>query len=308
MRMVKSGKFFGRSIVLFSILWAASLTLSAQDVKVHGEFFADSLIIGDETRFSLTAKYPSKINILFPDSTFNFAPFEFYRKEYFPTRSADGNSYDSVIYYLSTFEVDRVQTLSLPVFQLNPQDCTVYQSNVDSILLTQLVGEIPDTVTVDKLPLKVNIAYQNVPWLFNYPVFALVCVALAILTLGAWLLFGKRIRKHFRMKRMLKAHQKFIELYSQQVAAVKASFSPVTTETAMSQWKKYMEQLEGKPYTKLTTKETARLEPDETLKKNLHTLDGAIYGHNTSVIESLQNLMEFADQRFARKLEELKHG
>jgi hypothetical protein len=307
-RRVMSVKFFFRSTIIFSLLLSACLTLSAQDVKVKGEFFADSLMIGDETRFALIAKYPSNVNLLFPDSTFNFAPFEFYRKEYFPTKSSDGSSYDSVIYYLSTFEIDRVQSLSLPVFQLNPRDCTAYQSNRDTILLTSLVGEIPDTVSIDKLPLKVNIAYQNISWLFNYPILIGVVVALMIIGIGVWLGFGKKIRKHYRLKRMLKAHQKFLEVYSHQVSHVKTLFSPVNTESAMGHWKKYMEQLEGKPYTKLTTRETARLEKDELLKKNLQAIDGAIYGHNTTVIESLEKLKEFADQRFTRKLEEVKHG
>jgi len=306
--MVKSATFFFRSVLLWSVLWSASFYAQGQDVNVHAEFFADSLMIGDETRFSLTATYPSSVNLLFPDSTFNFAPFEFYRKEYFPTKTADGQSYDSVVYYLSTFEVDRVQRLSLPVFQLNPQDCTAYQSNSDSILLIQLTTEVPDTVTVDNLPLKVNIAYQHVSWLFNYPVMIGIFLILLVLTVTGWLIFGKRIRKHFRLKRLLKTHQKFLNDYTDEVNTIKSNFSPATTEVAMRHWKKYMEQLEGKPYTKLTTRETVQLEEDDVLKKNLQNVDRAIYGHNTAVVDSLQKLLEFADQRFAQKLEEVKHG
>ncbi|MDH4296632.1 MAG: hypothetical protein OEV74_10155, partial [Cyclobacteriaceae bacterium] len=80
------------------------------------------------------------------------------------------------------------------------------------------------------------------------------------------------------------------------------------TENALSQWKKYMEQLEARPYTKLTTRETLQLEKNESLGHNLHVIDGAIYGHNTTVIESLEHLKAFADQRFSQKLEEVKHG
>jgi len=306
--MVKSAMFLFRSVLLWSVLSSASFYAQGQDVAVHAEFVADSLMIGDETRFSLTAKYPSSVNLLFPDSTFNFTPFEFYRKEYFPTQTADGKSYDSVVYYLSTFEVDRVQRLSLPVFQLNPQDCTVYQSNSDSILLIQLTNEVPDTVTVDNLPLKVNIAYQHVSWLFNYPVMIGICLILLLLGVATWLIFGKRIRKHFRVKRLLKTHQQFLADYGGEVNNLQSTFSSATTELAMRHWKKYMEQLEGKPYTKLTTLETVQLEEDEGLKKNLQDVDRAIYGHNTAVVDSLQKLLEFADQRFTQKLEEVKHG
>ncbi len=107
---------------------------------------------------------------------------------------------------------------------------------------------------------------------------------------------------------MLKAHQKFLEVYNRQVENIKTAFSPDTTERALSQWKKYMEQLEARPYTKLTTRETTQMENNELLGRTLHAIDGAIYGHSTSVIESLENLKSFADQRFTKKLEEVKHG
>jgi hypothetical protein len=50
------------------------------------------------------------------------------------------------------------------------------------------------------------------------------------------------------------------------------------------------------------------MENNEVLGKILHTVDGAIYGHNTAVLEPLENLKQFADQRFVQKLEEVKNG
>jgi hypothetical protein len=107
---------------------------------------------------------------------------------------------------------------------------------------------------------------------------------------------------------MQKAHAKFLDIFNQQMDSVKSAFSAITTESALSQWKKYMEQLESRPYTKLTTKETMQMENNESLGKNLHTVDAAIYGHDTSVVESLESLRNFADRRFVQKLEEVKHG
>src|SRR6187551_1589180 len=119
-------------------LLLGSVGVSEAQVAVRGGFFLDSLSVGDETGFFLSATYPRNVNVIFPDSTFDYQPFEFNRKRYFPTQTTNGKSYDSVIYYLSTFEVDRILQLSLPVFQLNPQDCTVFTSNVDTVLMTQL--------------------------------------------------------------------------------------------------------------------------------------------------------------------------
>jgi hypothetical protein len=292
------------AIVLLFCLGKAN----AQDVHVRGGFFKDSLRVGDQTGYYLSAEYPRNINILFPDSTFSFAPFEYESKKYFPTKTTKGRSYDSVIYYLSTFEVERIQSLSLPAFQINPMDCTAFVTVPDTILLSELVKDLPDTVTLKNLPLKVNIAYEDVPYTFNYLVAGIIAGAVLLLAAVTWIVFGKRIRKHFRLKRMLKAHQKFLETFNLQLDAVKSAFSAVTTENALSQWKKYMEQLEARPYTKLTTKETLQLEKNELLGRNLHAIDGAIYGHDTAVIESLESIRNFADRRFVQKLEELKHG
>ena len=165
----------------------------------------------------LVAEYPSNLNILFPDSTHNFAPFEFEKRIYFPTKTIEGKSYDSVVYYLSTFEVDRHQVLSLPVYQLNPMDCTVYFSRQDTILLTELVKNLPDTLTAQNLPLKVNTAYQNVSYLLNYPVIIIILAAVLASAGVVWIGFGKKIRRHFRLKKMQRAHQKFLDAYTSQI-------------------------------------------------------------------------------------------
>ncbi len=295
--------------MLALLMFMSSLcSLVAQDVTVRSGFLLDSLKIGDQTGFYLAAEYPSSLNIIFPDSTYNFSPFEYERKRYFPTQTKQGESYDSVVYYLSTFEVNRVQTLSLPVFQLNPQDCTRFTSRPDTILLMELVKNLPDTLTAQNLPLKVNTIYENVTYLFNYPVLIISIVVLLVGAVIVWFVFGKKIMRHFKLKRMLKAHQKFLDTYSAQMDVVKTAFSSVTTENTLSLWKKYMENLESRPYTKLTTRETIQLENNDFLGRNLHAVDGAIYGHNTAVIESLENLKQIADQRFSKKLEEIKHG
>lgn len=297
-------------IYLFVFLGIVSnlSTTRAQDVLVRSGFLEDSIIIGDRTRIYLAAEYPSKLNILFPDSTHNFAPFEFVKRVYFPTQTTGGKSYDSVVYYLTTFEVDRFQALSLPVFQLNPSDCTTYYTPKDTIKLTELVKDLPDSLKAENLPLKVNTAYRDVPYLFNYPVLSIVAGTVLAIAALVWIVFGKKIRKQFRLKRMKRAHQKFLEAFGSQLENVRAAFSAVTTETALSQWKKYMEQLEARPYTKLTTRETMQLEKNESLGKNLTEIDGAIYGHNTRIVESLEQLKAFADERFVRKVEEVKNG
>lgn len=278
------------------------------DVKVTAGFFEDSLYIGKPVRFYLTARYPQQLNIVFPDSSHTYTPFEFESKDYFPTNTEDGISYDSVIYHVSTFEIDRQQYLSLPVFQINEKDSIIFQSQQDTILVTQLVNFSVDTIAIDKLPMKLSVAYHDVPGQFNWPIFTIVVAVVLVLALVVWLVFGKRIRRYFRMKSMLEAHRKFVESYTREVMNLRQAFSAVTTETALAHWKIYMEQLEARPYTKLTTREARNFFQDETLIRNLQTIDGAIYGHSVNVIEPLESLKAVADQRFHTKLQEVKHG
>jgi hypothetical protein len=291
------------------IIWASCVSLSfSQNVTVRGGFFLDSLRVGDETGFYLSASYPSNLNIALPDSTFNYGPFEFVSKKYFPTRTVSGQSYDSVIYYLTTFEIDLLQMLSLPVFLLNEEDSTTYQTDIDTIALIELAKNLPDTLTAQTLPLRQNTIHENVPKHFNYPVLIISLVALLVIAVIIWVMFGKKIRKHFKVKKMLKAHRRFLEVYDQQVENIQKGFSSTQTEDALVHWKKYMEQLESMPYTKLTTRETVRMQNNEALGQNLHSIDGAIYGHNTRVVDALKNLKQFADQRFGKKIEEVKYG
>ena len=67
------------------------------DVTVRAGFLADSLKIGEETAYYLSARYPRDLTVLFPDSTHAFLPFEYVDREYFPTQTAGGISVDSTV-------------------------------------------------------------------------------------------------------------------------------------------------------------------------------------------------------------------
>lgn len=306
--MTKSRWKRGRFSIAAALIVFCTLPGKAQNVTVNGGFLSDSLKIGEQTAFYLSAHYPSHVTILFPDTTFSFAPFEYQKRQYFPTKSNGGVSVDSAVYYLTTFEVDRVQMLNLPVYIVQVQDCTMVESPMDSVLITQLVAKVPDSLSVDKLPLKMNTAYQKVFFQFNFWIVLIIAGVLILLALVVWIFFGKRIRHYFKIRSLKKQHAQFAAAYTHVVQQVQSTFSAMTAEHALSLWKKYMEQLEARPYTKLTTKETLSLVHDDRLLQNLRSIDTAIYGHNTSVYDSLNYLKNFADERFTKKLEEVNHG
>lgn len=309
--MRRSFAFLPRQWALAAYLFAQSVfsvSCMAQDVRVNAGFLFDSLKVGEQTRFFLATHYPSELNVLFPDSTFGYSPFEYQKRNYFPTQTKDGVSIDSAIYYLTTFEVDRVQHLDLPIFVVQPQDCTTFVSPRDSVLITQLVASVPDSLSAEKLPLKMNTAYQPVAFQFNYFIASIVLGVLVIVAIVVWLIFGRKIRTWIMTKKMQKKHSQFQEAFNAAIVQLKPGFSALITERALVTWKRYMEQLESKPYTKLTTKETHNLIHDKGLALTLSRVDRAIYGHDTAVIDSLEALRLFADQQFSKKIEEIKHG
>jgi hypothetical protein len=132
---------------------------------------------------------------------------------------------------------------------------------------------------------------------------------LAVAAVLVWIIFGKRIRKYYAIKRLHKNHYSFLEKYEYAVQQVGAGFSALRAESALVIWKKYMEGLEGKPYTKFTSKEIAILEADEKLAAALKGIDrmvyGGINGESRHVFSELQN---YSQSHFAKKLEEVKHG
>jgi hypothetical protein len=293
------------------ILLFLQLAGQAQDtnITVRAGFIEDSLRVGDPVRFYLTARYAQGLQVLFPDSTYAYAPFELDHRSYTPTDTRDGMSYDSVVYHVTTFELDEHPSLSLPVYLLTPQDCTAFESPRDTIRLALSPMPGLDSITIDKLPLRENVAYHDVPQAFNYIIALIAGGALLLIATLVWVFFGRRIRKYFRVRRMLKMHEQFMIAYGGSLAGIHTNFSAANAEHVLAQWKLYMEQLEIRPYTKMTTREIQAALKDDAVTRTLKAIDGAIYGHSTqAATESLTNLRDLANQRFAVKLQEVKNG
>ncbi|MDN5202601.1 hypothetical protein QQ008_14530 [Fulvivirgaceae bacterium BMA10] len=275
----------------------------AQSIKPQGGFLQDSMKVGEEVTYTLSIKYPRELNVIFPDSLYNFSPFEFSKKAFFNTSSDSLFSYDSAVYTLSSFEIDKVQSLALPVFLLDKGDSAILAAEMDSIFLQELISQMPDSVA-----LKENTGYRAVGFQFNYPYFIIGIVILAVLCLLVLLIFGKTIRKKIKIYRLKQSHKKFVTLFNNLLSG--AQISATTAESILIAWKKYMEGLERVPYTKLTTKEIIKRQPNDQLSVILKTIDRSIYGHgNLNEIDpSFAELKDFADDSLMKKMEEINNG
>ena len=289
------------------IVVLASVQSSAQ-LRVRGYLLKDSAAIGEIVPYVLTASYPRDKQVVFPDSTFSVAPFELSGKRFFPTRSLDGASYDSAVYFVSTFEIDSIQVLRLPVFLVTATDSTAVYARPDSLRLRYRVTIPLDSVAVEKLPLKANTAYQRVKWLFNYPVLMMVAVVLAIVSIIAWLVFGKQIRRFFALRRLRKAYENFQQRYTQALEGLGSEASSRRAEEALVMWKKYMEELEKYPFTKSTSREILRRYSSDLLASALRNIDRAIYGGYDASHDPFVFLKTYSRQQFEKREAELKNG
>ncbi len=277
----------------------------AQSVEPRGVFLQKETKIGEDIQYALSVKYDKSLNILFPDSLYRFGSFEYNTRRYFTTVTDSTYSYDSVVYNLSTFEIDSVQYLQLPVFVINGEDSLAVFSNIDSVSLIQVVTEIPQNPEF-----KTNTELVKVKKQFNYPYLLIGLGILSIIGLTVILFFGKQLYRWWKVLIMQRAHKRFIERFFSLMRDVSGNNPANTPEHVLAFWKNYMEKLERMPISKLTTKEILVLHNNSTLRDNLKTIDRCIYGgeKGSDLFASFDYLMRFSVEVYNDKIGEIKNG
>ncbi len=289
----------------FGMLLIIGSMAKSQLLVPEGRFLVDSIKIGESVPFVLTIDYPIEVEVIFPDSNFNFSPFEFVSKEYFASKTDSASVTDSVIYNITTFEIDVVQSLALPVFLITNGDSTSIYSKVDSIYLLEMVPIMPDSIA-----LREDIAFVDVSKAFNYP-YLLIGIAITLVILGAaYLLFGKKIKQKIELYRLERAYKKFSADFDLMYGNLRNNGDRSLTEKLLILWKKYMEKLEDRPYTKLTSKEIASLSDAGKLSDALKVIDKSIYGKTKLdiVYKNFEQLEDVTIKRYQRKVGEIKNG
>ena len=164
------------------------------------------------------------------------------------------------------------------------------------------------TVMPDSIALKEDVAYLKVNQAFNYPYLIIALGLTLVLLIGSYFAFGKIIRKKIRLYRMKKAHLKFNEDYDNIFGKIRKG-NRSQTETLLIVWKKYLERLENRPYTKLTSKEIASLSDAKSFAQALKTIDRAIYGKLSSneILRNFERLEDITLERYNKKVIEVKN-
>ena len=274
-------------------------------IEPKGEFLQEQIKIGEEISYALSVRYNRDLNVLFPDSTFNFGTFEYNSRTYFNTKTDSTQSFDSVIYVLSTFEIDTMQYLQLPVYFMTDQDSIVAFSNMDSVQLVHVVDIVPENPE-----LRSNTDMVSVKKQFNYPYFLIGLGIVGVLVVAVIVFFGRQLITAWKVYIMGRAHKKFTARFFNLMRNVSSNNPSTTPEHVLAVWKRYMERLEKQPISKLTTKEILVLHGSGELKEHLRLIDRSIYGGEmgSDLFGSFDFLMNFSVNIYHQRVAEIKKG
>ncbi|MCU0445576.1 MAG: hypothetical protein MUE85_11735 [Microscillaceae bacterium] len=271
-----------------------------------GYFLQDSVKIGLSFYYILTYRHSADLQVIFPDSSYKFLPFELVNKAYFPTITQNQISTDSVVYELKTFEINPIQKLALPVFVSAERDCTqVMYALPDSVFLQESVKGNPIG-----LPLKALTQYQPVQEYFNYPYLITGIFVFLVIVIIIWGLLGKQIIKAYQMFQFRTRHAVFLKEFGRLANRITSQQASEDIEKATILWKRHLEYIENQPFSTYTSKEISKIVPDTQLGDSLKNIDKAIYGKEISdeIGDSLAILRNFAVNRYDKQREKLRNA
>jgi hypothetical protein len=267
--------------------------------KPIGRFQTDSIELGRPIDYSLSYHHNPSAEVFFPDTTYNFYPFEIIRRNIFQTSTTNGVSTDSVVYTLVTFEIMKNQKLELPIYLLSKRDCTTIYSLTDSVFLKEMIK-----TNVDSLHLKTYTKFLPLSQQVNYPKILIFLLSLLGVVLIIYAIFGRFIRKQYTLFLFRRRHIDFQANYKK---FTRSTLDDVTIGKALVLWKKHLEWLEKRPYSSYTTKEIISRLPNERLEEALKEVDSAIYGGilSTQMPSSMEVLLQKATELYKNHREEL---
>lgn len=296
--------------LIFIILYCLIQTSQAQEISVKGEFLKDSTVIGEVIPYALSVRSPQETELFLPDSSGEFNGLQFHELVWFESQREKEYILDSVVYYLSTFDIDPIQTFNLSFYTWDGKDSTLHQSTSDTIYLQYVVTQIPDSLSDIKLQQTTD--YYRVEPPFNVTIFVIgIIIALNVVAF-IYLLFGKKILTWWRLRRIKSNHRDFIKKYDDlyyQLENDQDSFQK-TTEKLLIHWKNYAEKLDGVPYPILTTREINEITSNHILFDSLKQIDKAIYAQNKlePVKSGFEKIKELSQETYNKKVEKIRDG
>ncbi|WP_084446742.1 hypothetical protein [Hymenobacter roseosalivarius] len=290
------------------LTWLLFLSLAVQGQEMlpeqpQGRFLRQTTRIGEVISYELTFRHDPKLEVVFPDSTAEFKPFEYVGKTFQPTRTRRGRSFDRTVYRLRTFSLDSVQRLSLPVMILRGQDTLTVNTPAASIRLIR-TAPVPEVILPTTPVLKQNTTLLPVEKAFNYPFWLAGLGIVVLVGAGLWFGFGSYWRRRYQLYKLRKNHAYFLAQYARHIERFELSRSLTNMERAITLWKNYLTTLENNTINSLTTREiVAYYQNDVSVSRALRITDRLIYGNqfnedDTETSTAFDLLRDFADRRY----------
>lgn len=248
----------------------------SQKSKPNGQFLTDSIEIGKPFLYSLSYHHNPQKEVFFPDSTFDFSPFEVISQKNFPssTNPAVNITLDSAIYQLVSYNVTPSQVLTVPIYLFGKKDCTAVFTIPDTIFLKR--NNL--TPIIKKEALKSETGLVPLRNEFNFSRFLGYFGLALTFIIGIYWVFGKDILKQWQLIKLQRRHLEYLRSFNRLLRNAREKNNIKDAESAIIVWKNYLERLERKPFATYTTREIMDNLPDENLAEALKSMDGIIYG------------------------------
>ncbi len=278
---------------------------SKTQIRPRGLFLKDSLSLGERVVYTLSVRHRADVQVLFPDSTFDYKGLELLGKRYYPTVTQENISLDSAVYEFTVFEIMPYYTLKMPVYVLNEGDSILINASTDSIYFKPVVPE-----GIADLDFKADTRDTSLPSYFNYPYWVLGIFLFFVGVLAVWGLLGNQLRRVYILFQFRARHQIFLNEFARLGTRIKNRENISDIERIISIWKKHLEFLVEKPFSSYTSKEISLAIPDQDLSRSLKNIDKALYGQEFSedLSSSLEILRRIATKQFEKRQVTLKEG
>ena len=290
-------------IIIYSLFFLQSFIVQSQEIKVKGNFLEDSTEIGNIISYNLKISYPKYLEIIVSDSNYNYEPFEFVNKTFIPTISDSLYNYDSIIFKLTSYNIDKTQFLKLPVFLINSKDSTLIYSNVDSIRINEFITELSDSLSTKS---NTNFSFVNIE--FNYPLFYYISISITLILVILYIIFRKKIIIYFKTRFLQNEYNNYIIRMEKSYNEIIIEFNRKKLEKLFLIWKRYNEKISDFPYSSLTTYEIIKLGVAKDLSKILQSIDKVIYSNYNldNFKENFKQLINHSLKLYDNKLKEIR--
>lgn len=286
-------------LLFFSILLFTCQFSQGQELKVEGYFMKDSAKIGEKIPYVLKAKYSQGMNVVFPDSTFDFSPFVLLEKQTFMSNTKEGITLDSAIYYVSNFSLDPISTFSLPVFEVMKYDSLEYYPEEASLALKLMINPLPE-----QLLFQDNNVYQTIPKSFNYLLLIAVLASIIILSLVLFFFFGEGIKRQFQIWNEKRKYKRFMLRWEKAERTFASKPDMDGADELLGLWKTYMEHLNNKPFREWTTLEISAFLANKDIIKDFRDIEMVIYAgkEGQDISKACQNLKGICAESYQQKI------